>query len=227
VHALDLSDFASIKSFADSVAHVNILICNAGVAACPLETTKHGFELQMGVNHIGHFYLTQLLLPKLKMASGTTNSASPSRVVVVASLNYKTGRIDIEDLNYKTRPYSSIQAYCDSKLANILFAKELATHRAPVEVFSLHPGLVMNTSLSRHMGFLGKLNKLIARWFGKTLPQGAATIVYAATATGIPSGSYLEDCAVKEPMPHARDDAVAKQLWTKTEELVVEAAAAI
>ncbi|KAG7668276.1 hypothetical protein Ndes2526B_g01003 [Nannochloris sp. 'desiccata'] len=224
VHALDLSDFASIKSFVDSVTQVNILVCNAAVAACPLGKTKQGFEHHIGVNHIGHFYLTQLLLPQLE-ASATSDS--PSRVVVVASLNYLIGSIDLDDLNYNTRKYHSIKAYGDSKLANMLFVRELATKLtakgAHVEAFSLHPGRVMDTSLGRHMGFLGTLNNLIARWFGKTVSQGAATVVYAATASGIPSGAYLEDCAVTEPKPHATNDDVAKQLWGKTDELVAEA----
>ena len=224
VHALDLSDFASIKSFADSVTQVNILICNAGVAAVPLGHTKQGFEQHIGVNHIGHFYLTQLLLPKLE-ASAT--AAAPSRVVVLASLNYLMGTIEIDDLNFKTRKYHPLKAYSDSKLANILFARELANKMtakgAPVQAISLHPGRVMDTALGRHMGFLGTLNNLIGKWFGKTLPQGAATVVYASTASDVPTGSYLEDCAVKETKPHAADDEMAKKLWDETEKLVAEA----
>jgi retinol dehydrogenase 12 len=224
VHALDLSDFASIKSFADSVTQVNILICNAGVMACPLEHTKQGFEMHMGVNHIGHFYLTQLLLPKLE-ASAT--AAAPSRVIVVASSNYLWGSIDINDLDYKKRNYQPLKAYNDSKLANVLFAREFATKAnakgSYVEAFSLHPGR-LETSLARHMGFAGSINKFIARWFGKTVSQGAATVVYAATASDIPSGSYLEDCAVKQPKAQGTNNDLAKQLWDKTEELVAEAA---
>jgi retinol dehydrogenase 12 len=224
VHALDLADFASIKSFADSVTQpINILICNAGIAVCPFGHTKQGFEQQMGVNHIGHAYLTQLLLPKLE-AAGT--AASPSRVVVVASLNYAIGTIEIDDLNYETRKYYGVKAYSDSKLANMLFARELANRMKAkgvhVEAVSLHPGRVMNTSLSQHMGFLGTINNFFNRWFGKTLDQGASTVVYAATTPDLPPGAYLDNCAVVEPKAHATDDVMAKALWEKTEELIAE-----
>ncbi|KAH7623221.1 hypothetical protein Ndes2526B_g01639 [Nannochloris sp. 'desiccata'] len=220
VHELDLSDLNSIKAFTDTVTTVDILICNAGIVGGPLSYTKQGFEQNIGVNHVGHFYLTQLLLPKLK-ASGTVKT--PSRVVVVASLNYEIGGIDLEDLNYENRKYNPIIAYSNSKLATMLFARQLA-HRmkaenAPVSVVSLHPGLI-NTGLTRNLGLAGYITRFLARMTGKSIPQGAATSVYCATASGIPSGSYWEDCCQKEPKPNALDDEMARKLWEKTEELI-------
>lgn len=220
VHPLDLPDFDSIKTFADTVATVDTLICNAGILGGPLSYTKQGFEQNIGVNHFGHFYLTQLLLPKLK-ASGTIET--PSRVVVVASLNYEIGSIELGDLQYEERKYSFLKAYSDSKLANMLFARQLAdrmkSENAPVSAVSLHPGLI-NTGLTRHVGLMGYVTRFLARMVGKSIPQGAATAVYCATASDVPSGSYWEDCNQKEPKPNAVDDEMARKLWEKSEELI-------
>jgi NAD(P)-dependent dehydrogenase (short-subunit alcohol dehydrogenase family) len=221
VHALDLSDFDSIKTFADTVTTVNVLICNAGIVGAQLAHTKQGFEQNIGVNHFGHFYLTQLLLPKLK-ASGTVKT--PSRVVVVGSSNYLAGSIELEDLHYEKRKFFSIKAYSDAKLANMLFARQLAhkmkAENAPVSVVSLHPGLVKNTGLARNLGILGYISRFQARLMGKSIPQGAATSVYCAIANDVPSGSYWEDCTQVEPKPNALDDEMARKLWEKTEELI-------
>jgi len=132
--------------------------------------------------------------------------------------------IALDDLNFEKRKYHPIKAYSDSKLANMLFARELAQRMKSenVSVISLHPGLV-NTSLTRHMGWLGSITRFFAKIFGKTIPQGAATSIYAATAPNIQSGAYLEDCAQKEPKPKALDDEMARKLWEKTEELVEQA----
>lgn len=191
--------------------------------ACPLEHTKQGFEQQIGVNHIGHFYLTKLLLPKLK-ASGTAEK--PARVVAVASLAHVFGAINLEDLNYENRKYTAWGSYGQSKLANILFAKELARRMqeegAPVLAYSLHPGSII-TNLQRHLGIIDSITKLlapVARLFTKSASQGAGVSLVAATAPDLPSGSYLVDCHVAQPTKAGQDMEMAKALWEKTEALV-------
>lgn len=226
VKQLDLADFSSIKAFADSMnkelSRLDLLILNAGVMACPLMRTKQGFEMQIGVNHIGHFYLTSLLLPKLK-ESGTAES--PSRVVSVSSLAHTFGQINVDDLNYDHRRYYAWGSYGQSKLANVLFARELArrmeAENSHVKAYSLHPGAI-KTNLQRHMGWMNIPFSLFSPLL-KTQPQGAATSMYAATAPGIPSGAYLVDCKEAQSSAAGRDMKLAAVLWDKTEELVNKA----
>ncbi len=114
VRRLDLQDLASVRDFADTVAVVDVLINNAGIMAVPYALTRDGFESQIGTNHLGHFALTNLLLPKIS-----------DRVVTVSSLMHWTGAMSLKDLNWKARPYSAWLAYGQSKLANLLFTSEL------------------------------------------------------------------------------------------------------
>src|ERR1700727_2313631 len=114
VRQLDLQDLASVRQFADGVDSVDVLVNNAGIMAVPHALTADGFESQIGTNHLGHFALTNLLLPKLS-----------DRGVSVSSFAHWPGRISFDDLNWKTRRYSAWLAYCQSKLANLLFTKEL------------------------------------------------------------------------------------------------------
>src|ERR1700730_7830139 len=114
VRRLDLQDLSSVRQFADGVDTVDVLINNAGVMATPYALTADGFESQIGTNHLGHFALTNLLLPKLS-----------DRVVAVSSMAHWPGRIDFDDLNWKNRRYSAWLAYSQSKLANLLFTSEL------------------------------------------------------------------------------------------------------
>lgn len=226
VKQLDLADFSSISAFSESVnkelSRLDLLILNAGVMACPLMRTKEGFEMQIGVNHIGHFYLTSLLLPKLK-ASGTAES--PSRVVSVSSLAHTFGQINLEDLNYNQRKYYSWGSYGQSKLANVLFVRELArrmeAENSHVKAYSLHPGAI-KTNLQRHMGWMNIPFSLFSPLL-KTQAQGAATTIVAATAPDIPSGAYLADCKEAKSSAAGRDMSVASALWAKTEELVSKA----
>jgi NAD(P)-dependent dehydrogenase (short-subunit alcohol dehydrogenase family) len=114
VRKLDLQDLASVHEFADTVESVDVLINNAGIMAVPLSRTADGFESQIGTNHLGHFALTNLLLPKVT-----------DRVVTVSSLMHWIGKISLRDLNWKSRPYSAWLAYGQSKLANLMFTSEL------------------------------------------------------------------------------------------------------
>jgi NAD(P)-dependent dehydrogenase (short-subunit alcohol dehydrogenase family) len=135
---LDLTSMDSIREFAKNFQEIesrlHILVCNAGIMAVEKGKTKDGFEMQIGVNHLGHFLLTNLLLDLLKMSS-------PSRIVVVSSSLHKTGKINKEDL-MSEKSYGRWSAYGQSKLANVLFAKELAKKLdgTGVTVNSLHPG---------------------------------------------------------------------------------------
>jgi NAD(P)-dependent dehydrogenase (short-subunit alcohol dehydrogenase family) len=230
VKPLDLADLASVRKFAADVSaelpRLDLLILNAGVMACPLSRTKQGFEMQIGTNHVGHYALTDKLLPKLR-ASGT--KASPARIVAVASTAHAMGAIDLEDLSYEHgRKYAAWSAYGQSKLANILFAKQLAVRLeaegAPVTAVSLHPG-VISTGLSRHMGWLETPFKVLGGLFMKSIPQGAATTIVAATAPDLPPGAYLADCKVAKPTKAGEDMKMAAALWDKTEALIKAAAA--
>uniref|UniRef100_A0AC11B0V2 Retinol dehydrogenase 13 n=1 Tax=Ovis aries TaxID=9940 RepID=A0AC11B0V2_SHEEP len=147
---LDLASLKSIREFAAQVTeeeeHVHILINNAAVMRCPHWTTEDGFEMQLGVNYLGHFLLTNLLLDKLK-------ASAPSRIINVSSLAHVAGHIDFEDLNWEKKNYDTKAAYCQSKLAVVLSTKELSRRLqgTGVTVNALHPG-VARTELGRHTG---------------------------------------------------------------------------
>ena len=228
-----LKGFASIKALGTSLAQeypkIDIVILTAGIMACPLTRTKQGFEQQIGVNHIGHFYLTQFLLPSLK-AAGTPEH--PARLVAVSSLAHTFGAIDLEDLNYeKTRKYGAWSSYGQSKLANILFVKELVRRmeeeHANILAYSLHPGSIM-TNLQRHQSAMDAIARFLApvlRLITRNVEQGAATSITAATAKDLPNGSYMSACQIDKPNKAGQDLEMAMKLWVKTEELVTEAQA--
>ena len=151
-HQLDLASLASVRRFCEHVleeeSHIDILINNAGIMACPYQRTEDGFEMQFGVNHLGHFLLTNLLLDRLK-------EAPAARIVNVSALAYKIAkRINFDDINSE-QSYVPLTAYCQSKLANILFTRSLAKRLEGTKVTSncLHPG-VIRTELGRHMNQL-------------------------------------------------------------------------
>jgi len=133
VRDLDLQDLSSVRSFADDVAEVDVLVNNAGIMAVNHARTVDGFERHIGTNHLGHFALTNLLLPKLT-----------GRVVTVSSLLHNIGYISLKDLNWKSRRYSAWLAYGQSKLANLLFTSELQRRLdaagSPVRALAAHPG---------------------------------------------------------------------------------------
>ncbi|KAH8325218.1 hypothetical protein KR074_012218, partial [Drosophila pseudoananassae] len=218
---LDLSSLESIRKFAAGFKReqdqLNVLINNAGVMHIKKTLTKDGFELQLGVNHMGHFLLTHLLLDVLK-------KTAPSRIVNVSSLAHTQGSINVNDLNSE-KSYSRINAYSQSKLANVLFTRELSKRLegTGVTVNSLHPGAV-DTELQRNWGFLKyDLVKLLIRpllWtLFKTSKNGAQTTLYAALDPDLEkiSGWYFSDCKPKDVAPAAKDDKTAKFLWAESE----------
>ncbi|KAG7469540.1 hypothetical protein MATL_G00129880 [Megalops atlanticus] len=224
VRHLDLASLYSVRQFAkDYVAseeRLDILINNAGVMMCPKWLTEDGYETQLAVNHLGHFLLTNLLLDKLK-------SCAPSRVVNVSSIAHRGGKIHFDDLCFDKMPYNSLVSYQQSKLANVLFSRELA-HRLKgtgVTSYSLHPG-VIRTELSRHVeSWFPLLRALLLApsiLLMKTPREGAQTSIYCAVTKGLEekSGCYFSDCAVKEPAPEGKDDQVALRLWEVSARLV-------
>lgn len=228
VQELDLADLESVRGAAENImaaeGSIDILLNNAGVMATPKrEETAQGFELQIGTNHIGHHMLTRLLLPGM---------STDGRVVTVSSEAHRMASIDFGDINYDhSRSYSPWGAYGQSKLANLLFAKELndrfsADGECEMKSVSLHPG-VIGTNLWRYStpSFIrGALTNLIS---DKTIEQGAATNVYAclAESSQFVGGEYLSDCAVAEPSSGGKDsnEVKRKKLWTKTEEMIAGA----
>lgn len=221
VQQLDLTDLSSVKRFTDawitSERPLHFLINNAGVMATPESKTAQGFELQMGTNHVGHFALTTALIPVLERSK-------PARIVVVSSDLHKRGKGEraLATIEKKPGPYTPYGAYGDSKLANVLFAKALAKRLpAGVEVFSLHPG-VIPTPLSRSMGAMGTVFRVVGKLFMKTVEQGAATSIFAATAPQLAgqSGAYLADCRVAQPASEALDSALIDKVWTQTERAI-------
>ena len=224
--SLDLADLDAVAvgaaTYAQTFARLDILICNAGVMVPPYSQTKQGFELQFGTNHIGHFALVGRLMPVL-IASGA------ARVVVVSSLAAHFGHIDFDDLQWQRRRYAKWPAYGQSKLANLIFALELARRLAAakfaVSAFAAHPGGAV-TNLQRNLGWLRRLsqNPLMA---GSAL-QGARPSLRAATDSSAHNGSYwgpsgcmeLRGSPVKLRIPaRALNLATANRLWSVSEEL--------
>jgi NAD(P)-dependent dehydrogenase (short-subunit alcohol dehydrogenase family) len=144
VRQLDLQDLSSVRRFADDIDKADVLINNAGIMAADYALTVDGFERHIGTNHLGHFALTNLLLPKLT-----------DRVVTVSSLLHMIGYISLNDLNWQSRPYSRWLAYGQSKLANLLFTSELQrrldTVRSSLRALAAHPGW-SHTNLQGHSG---------------------------------------------------------------------------
>ncbi|CAN6440087.1 unnamed protein product [Victoria cruziana] len=228
VMELDLSSLASVRSFAaaflSSNKPLNLLINNAGVFGCPFQLSRDGIELQFATNHIGHFLLTNLLLDKMKATA--RESEIEGRIVIVASeVHSRTYNSDIrfEKLNTPSG-YGQFKAYGESKLANILHAKELSRRLqeegAKVTANSLHPG-VIPTNIMRYTKYLA-LGASLVRFFMKDTQQGAATTCYLALHPDMQgvSGKYFGDCNEDRPTAYGRDYDLAKKLWEFSEEMI-------
>lgn len=207
----------SYSRFLQEEKRLDILINNAGVMAMPKCLTKDGFEMQLGVNHMGHFLLTNLLLDVLK-------SSTPSRVVVLSSLAHKFGTINKDDLNSE-KSYSKYKAYSQSKLANVLFTYELARRLrgTGVTVNAVHPGIV-KTDLGRHIvkSYVRKAIDPIVYFLFKTPRSGAQTTLKVALDPDLKTitGKYFSDCEIKGEAKTGskEDDEVAAWLWKTSEE---------
>jgi NAD(P)-dependent dehydrogenase (short-subunit alcohol dehydrogenase family) len=219
VRKLDLQDLASVREFADGVDGVDVLVNNAGIMAVPYAQTVDGFESQIGTNHLGHFALTNLLLPKIT-----------DRVVTVSSQMHLLGYLSLKDLNWKSRPYSAWLAYGQSKLANLLFTMELQRRLdaagSPLMAHAAHPGYSA-TNLQGHTGnrfgtwFWDAGNRLLAT----DADFGARQTLYAASQD-LPGDSFIGPrFSMRGPTgPHwrsplARDTKKAVALWELSEQL--------
>lgn len=231
---MDLADLDNVRSASQDIVKkhpkIDLLINNAGVMASPLLRTSQGFEMQFGTNHLGHFLFTCLLAPALR-------AGAPARVVSLSSAGHKFANFSFDDPGYLEREYDKWQAYGESKTANALFAVGLDKRLGEngVRVFAVHPGVIM-TNLARHMD-QDDFEKLSAKSPSgealsfKTLEQGAATSVWAATAPELADkgGIYLENCQIAQPAvqgsssgveSYAIDETAAERLWALSEELV-------
>ncbi len=216
---MDLSDLSSVRACAARVLSrpgpLDVLINNAGLAG-KRGVTRQGFELTFGVNHLGHFLLTQLLLPKLL--------AQPrSRVVNVSSkAHYNAPGIDFDELRRPSSLFRVLHAYNVSKLANVLHAKALATRYGErgLHSYALHPGVVASDvwrQVPQPLRWL-MLRGMISN------EEGAKTTLYCATSAEVAdhNGLYYDECRVKTPSPAAQNPELADELWRRSEEYVSE-----
>ena len=233
---LDLADLDSVRTAASTllrrISRIDILVNNAGLMACEEAYSAEGCEMQFATNHIGHFLFSCLLVPAL-VAEGS------SRVVTLSSGGHKYSAVDFDDLNFDSKPYDKWLAYGQAKTANALFAIEFGRRlqRKGVRSFAVHPGVII-TDLGRHLTDAdiqqmmeeAETNGLKVDY--KSIPQGAATSVWAATSPELAdkNGLYLEDCQIaKEVAPenassgylaYAVDADQAKRLWEVSEKVV-------
>ncbi|AEE84753.1 NAD(P)-binding Rossmann-fold superfamily protein [Arabidopsis thaliana] len=221
VMELDLSSMQSVRKFASEYKStglpLNLLINNAGIMACPFMLSKDNIELQFATNHLGHFLLTKLLLDTMKSTS--RESKREGRIVNLSSeahrFSYPEG-VRFDKINDKS---SSMRAYGQSKLCNVLHANELTKQLKEdgvnITANSLHPGAIM-TNLGRYFNpYLAVAVGAVAKYILKSVPQGAATTCYVALnpqVAGV-SGEYFQDSNIAKPLPLVKDTELAKKVW--------------
>jgi NAD(P)-dependent dehydrogenase (short-subunit alcohol dehydrogenase family) len=238
---LDLASLASVRAAADALVAdgrpFDLVIANAGVMATPFGKTADGFETQFGTNHLGHFVFVNRIASLMKPGS---------RLVNLASAGHRFSDVNLDDPNFETTEYTPFGAYGRSKTANILFAVEFDRRHKDrgVRAVAVHPGGIQ-TELGRHMtaedmaGLVKNITEAnekagVAAFEWKTIPQGAATSVWAGVVAPVDEvgGLYCEDCHVAQVVegegirggvrPYALDAARAKALWAKSEQMVGE-----
>lgn len=234
----DLASLKSVRECAKEAAarldRIDILINNAGVMACPFSTTADGFEMQFGTNHLGHFLLTNLLMPLIR-------KGTDPRIVNLSSRGHHLDQVNYEDPHYAHREYQKWPAYGQSKTANVQFTVGLEKRLAALGIhsYAVHPGGIQ-TNLGRHMTE-DDLKWMMSRFKSedsgalglKSIPAGAATTCYAATAAELArqGGIYLEDCHVAAVddnssqggvRSYALDPEKAEKLWAISEDMVGE-----
>lgn len=230
----DLADLNSVADYSkralDADKPIDILLNNAGIMACPLMRTKQGFEQQIGVNHLGHFLLTNNLLPLLEKSAATHQDA---RIINVASSAHYPGTIDFNDILWESKEYSKWGAYCQSKLANVMFSYELSRklQNSGITVNALHPGVVA-TELGRYL-FPSLTSEEELPWWSKpilsvatsfllTPEQGAQTSIYLASSPDVAgvTGKYYDASKPKTSSNESYDVEKQKKLWELSQELV-------
>jgi NAD(P)-dependent dehydrogenase (short-subunit alcohol dehydrogenase family) len=222
VRRLDLADLESVHAFADGwTGNLDVLVNNAGIMMVPAGITIDGFEQQFGTNHLGHFALTNLLLPHVT-----------DRVVTLSSSLHRSGSIDLEDLNWQRRPYSATGAYAQSKLANLLFTLELQRRLTAagsrVRALAAHPGWAATNLQGRTGSWVAdRAATLGNRLFAQSDERGALPTLAAATRD-LPGGSYLGPDGFQEMRgyptlvgrtPSAGDPELARLLWEESARL--------
>jgi len=217
VDIADLGAMDQVRALAERLAaldRIDVLINNAGLVLGERRGTPDGFEHVFAVNHLAPFLLTNLLLPKL-------TASAPARVITVTSDAHSAARLDLDDPNLE-HGWDSWRSYANSKLANILFTRELARrlHGTGVTANCAHPGVV-RTGFGRDARPLLRLGVTLARPFLLSPERGADTIVYLASSPGVAdeTGGYYVRRQRREPSAAARDDAAARKLWQISEEL--------
>ncbi|WGP06890.1 oxidoreductase [Bacillus subtilis] len=223
VRDLDLADLSSVRDFAaDFTEPVDLLINNAGIMIPPLYRTVDGFESQFGTNHLGHFALTNLLLPQVR-----------ERIVTVSSIAHRFGTIEFDDLQWKRRPYRPMAAYGQSKLSNLLFVSELqrrlSARSSSVIATAAHPGLAATNLFNSSDD--GSLDARVSRAFTRVVAQseqGGARPTLCAAVADIPPGSYIGPTGPFElrgrpgfasRSAKSTDTELARRLWAVSEDL--------
>jgi NAD(P)-dependent dehydrogenase (short-subunit alcohol dehydrogenase family) len=225
--ALDLGDLGSVRraaqTFLDSKRPLHVLINNAGLAG-KRAVTKDGFELAFGTNHLGPFLFTTLLLPRLRE---TGTAGEPARIVNVASkAHFDAKGIDFDAVRKKTRTITGVPEYEVSKLANVLFTKELARGKAGPNVhsYAVHPGVIASDAWRQ---IPWPIRPLMTRKM-LTVEEGAKTTLYCATSPEVrdQDGLYYDTCREKQPSALALDETLAEKLWRESEAMTAQAEAA-
>ncbi|WNF25004.1 oxidoreductase [Mesobacillus jeotgali] len=225
---LDLADLSSVRNFSSAFIekydHLHILINNAGVMIPPYGKTKDGFELQFGSNHLGHFALTGLLLPLLKKTPG-------SRVVTLSSIAHRGASIDFDNLD-GSKGYKAMKFYGQSKLANLLFARELDNrlklHGIQTISVACHPGISNTNLFNLGKGETPKYMKGLMKLFSQPAAMGALPTIYAAADDSLTGGEYIGPDgrgnrkgfpAIEIPAPGVFNEVTMNRLWSVSEEL--------
>ncbi|WP_405133652.1 oxidoreductase [Nocardia sp. NBC_01388] len=220
VRSLDLADLRSVRAFADTVDHADVLINNAGVMAVPYSRTADGFELQIGTNFLGHFALSGLLLERIS-----------TRIVNVSSVTHYIGRIELDDLNWEHRSYQRFGAYAQSKLALLLFTYELQrrlfTVESPKLAVAAHPGYAATEINSKAQNLLEQIIDLGNRLIAQSAEAGALPTLFAAVGDAEPGGYYgpsewfgwRGQPGLVGSSAASHDEKTARQLWELAERL--------
>ena len=221
VGIVDIANLDSVRAFADTIGDIDVLINNAGILAVPYALTREGVEMHFATNHLGHYALTNLLLPRIR-----------DRVVVVASASHKAGDLQLDDLDWARRGYKAYAAYAASKLANLQFLTELDRRltqaHSTIRATGAHPGST-GTNITAHSG--SGVREMVGGWghrvTGMPTWKGALPTLYAATMD-IPGNSYIGPTGMfglygwpgdASRTPDSLDSAAARALWDRSEEL--------